>query len=176
MPGCLRKHYRQSIGLIGLALVASSAGFGQNAVVSYLPGIDFSKYHTYRWVTTHPHPIQNVDAQIQQSIDKELAARGLTKNDSMADLTVDYRVAISTREEWSQFRYNEIDTLTPTKVTVYTGTLGVDFSDSKLNQLVWSGTIAKAVDPNAAAGAKQKNLNKSVQALLKTFPPKRPSN
>ncbi len=34
-----------------LALIASAAANGQDVRINYLPGTDFSKYHTYSWVT-----------------------------------------------------------------------------------------------------------------------------
>jgi hypothetical protein len=161
--------------VVGLALVASSVCLGQGINTSYLPGIDFSRYRSYQWVTTKPHPVQSVDAEIKSLIDSQLRSRGLTRTDNSPDLTVDYQVAISPKEEWSTFRYNEIETLTPTKTTVYVGTLGVEFSDAARKQVVWNGRITKAVDRDAVTGKKQKNLEKSVQRLLRDFPPKPPS-
>jgi hypothetical protein len=40
-----------------------------------MPGTDFSKYHTYKWVGIEggAHPNQIVDAQIKQSVDSQLA-------------------------------------------------------------------------------------------------------
>jgi hypothetical protein len=162
------------LGPVILSLLVSSVCFAQ-ANVTYLPGLDFTKYHTYQWVTTKPHPIQSVDQEIKRVIDSQLTAKGLTQTTNMPDLTVDYEVAMNAKEEWSTFRYNEIDTLTPTKSTVYAGTLGVTFSDAARKQVVWAGRITKAVDPDAAAGTKQKNLEKAAQNLLRTFPPKRSS-
>ena len=56
-----------------------------------MPGIDFSKFHTYKWVTVDgaKYPNQIVDAQIKQAIDSQLAAKGLTKVDNgPADLYI----------------------------------------------------------------------------------------
>ena len=48
-----------------------------------MPGTDFTKYHTYKWITIEgaKHPNQIVDAQIKTAIDSQLAAKGLTKTD-----------------------------------------------------------------------------------------------
>ncbi len=62
-----------------------------------MPGTDFTKYHSYKWVKIKggAHPNQIVDAQIKQSIDAQLASKGLTKTDSdKADLSVAYQVAV----------------------------------------------------------------------------------
>ncbi|MBV8904103.1 MAG: DUF4136 domain-containing protein, partial [Acidobacteriia bacterium] len=51
---------------------------------NYVPGTDFSKYHTYSWATTGEigHPDQILDTEIKQSIDSQLVGKGFTKVDS----------------------------------------------------------------------------------------------
>jgi len=57
-----------------------------------------------RWVVIKgQHPDPSVDAQIKQSIDAQLAAKGLTKADDTADLDVDYQTAISKAEKWEAY-------------------------------------------------------------------------
>ena len=76
----------------------------QTVRTSYQPGLDFSKFHTYRWVEIKGmHPDPNVDAQIKQSIDSQLAKKGLTKTNDEADLYVDYQVAISKAQRWQTY-------------------------------------------------------------------------
>ena len=157
-------------GLIALAFFASSAALAQSS--NFLPGVDFAKYHTYQWVTTRPHPDSDVDAKIKQSVDSQLAAKGLSRMETKADLTIDYRVAIDQHEAWSDFRINEIDTLNRKPITVNAGTLAVDITDPTLKQIVWSGRVSKAIDLKSSGQTKLKNLDKSVQSLMRFFPPK----
>ncbi len=166
-----RKRQPRSIALFALAVVISSVALGQAVESSFLPGIDFSKYRTYQWVTSQPHPDPDVDAEIKRSIDSQLTKKGLTKTDNKADLTVDYRVALTQNEKWPAFRYNEISP-SETVVTVYAGTLVIDFKDQALNRLVWTGRAIKAVDRSSAVRKKQKNLDTTIQRLLNGFPPK----
>ena len=71
---------------------------------SYTPGVDFSKYRRYKWVEIKgQHPDPSLNAQIKQSIDSQLAAKGLTKTDDTADLSVDYQTAISKVEKWETY-------------------------------------------------------------------------
>jgi len=51
---------------------------------NYVQGTDFSKYHTYSWVTIGEigHPDQILDTEIKQSIDSQLLGKGFTKVDS----------------------------------------------------------------------------------------------
>jgi len=158
-------------GLLSL-LFLSVVAWGQASTSSYAPGIDFGKYHTFQWAATHPHPDAQKDSKIRQAIESELAAKGLTKTESNPDLTLDYHVAISQKEQWTSFRFNELDTQTPRLITVYAGTLGLDIKDPHLNQVVWTGMITKALDPDNSKGAIERNLGTTVRNLLKGFPPK----
>jgi Domain of unknown function (DUF4136) len=69
---------------LGLALIASSVLHAQDVRSNYIPGTDFSKYHTYSWVTIGGigHPDQILDTAIKQSIDSQLVGKGFTKVDS----------------------------------------------------------------------------------------------
>src|ERR1700750_1492699 len=63
---------------LGLGVVLCCVMHGQTARTSYQPGLDFSKFHTYRWVEIKGiHPDPNVDAQIRKSIDYQLAKKNL---------------------------------------------------------------------------------------------------
>jgi hypothetical protein len=60
-----------------VALIACSTIYGQDVVSNYLPGTDFSKYRTYKWVTMDESasgPDQILDSQIKRSIDSQLVA------------------------------------------------------------------------------------------------------
>ena len=90
-------HLRKDRCSDGEALIACIATHGQDVRTNYMAGTDFTKYHTYKWVDIEggAHPNQIVDAQIKQSVDSQLASKGLTKTDSdKADLFVGYQVAV----------------------------------------------------------------------------------
>ena len=78
----------------------------QDVTTNAMPGADFSKYHTYKWVTIEGavQPNQIVDAQIKQSIDSQLAAKGLTKTDGdKADLLIGYQISIDPEKQWNAY-------------------------------------------------------------------------
>ena len=79
-----RRRVLQVVPILSVAVIASSLTYGQDVRTNYLPGTDFSKYHTYSWVTTPGigHPDQILDTEIKQSIDSELVGKGFTKVDS----------------------------------------------------------------------------------------------
>ena len=63
-----------------LGCVSASA---QDIKYNFLPGTDFAKYKTYKWVRIPKveYPNQILDAQIMQAIDTQLALKGLTKTE-----------------------------------------------------------------------------------------------
>ena len=70
----------------GLVLVACSWTYAQDVRTNYMPGIEFSKYHTYAWVNdvkgipeVGGQIDQILDAQIKQAIDSQMATKGFTK-------------------------------------------------------------------------------------------------
>jgi hypothetical protein len=78
----------------------------QEVLGNFLLGTDFSKYHTYKWVSIEgrAHPNQLVDAQIKQSVDSQLASKGLTKTDSdKADLYIGYQIAVDQIQQWKGY-------------------------------------------------------------------------
>ena len=163
--------------VLALALIAASVTLAQDVRYNYMPGTDFSKYHTYKWVTIEggAHPNQIVDAEIKQAVDSQLAAKGLTKTDGdKADLYVGYQIAIDQEKQWNAFgmggvRWGGMGTATSSTIT--NGTLVLDLYDPATKQLVWTGNATKTLDPSGNQEKNQKNLNKAMQKLLKNYPP-----
>ena len=76
---------RQNSKLFSSALVLAlllTAGtlIAQDVRYNFMPRTDFSKYRTYKWVNIRgAHPDQIMDAEIMQSVDSQLASKGMTK-------------------------------------------------------------------------------------------------
>jgi len=166
--------------LLGLiSLLANTHALAQDVRTNYMPGTDFSKYKTYRWgaIEGGSHPNQIVDAEIKAAVDKQLAEKGFTKVDGdKYDLTVTYQVAVDKERQWNSFgmgggpRWGGMGTATSSPISV--GTIVLDFYDPSAKQLVWQGHATKTLDPQSSQEKNQKNLDKSMKKLLKTFPPK----
>ena len=146
---------------------------------SHALGVDFSKYHTYRWVaikSRHFDPI--LDTQIKQSFDSALAARGLTKADEIADLDIDYQAAATKTETWQVYEdWTKTDLMEQRlpqrkKVIIAVGTLVIDMYDTTAKERVWTGSAKKTIDPNSSREDRQRNLDKVAKKLLAEFPPK----
>jgi len=98
-----------------LTFVACSMTFAQDVRTNYMPGTDFSTYHTYTWVdevqgipAVGGHPDQILDAQVKQAIDLQMVAKGFTKveDGSKGDLLLGYQLAIDQEKQTNGFGDN----------------------------------------------------------------------
>jgi len=169
------------LGLAVAIILLLSAGqaSAQDVTYNFMPGTNFSSYHTYKWVTIPggPHPNQIMDAEIKQAVDSQLAAKGLTKTDSdTADLYVGYQIAVDQEKQWNGFgmggglRWGGMASATSS--TISNGTLVLDMYDVKSKQLVWTGRATKTLDPSSNQEKNMKNLDKAMAKLMKNYPPK----
>jgi len=177
-------HIIKIISRFSLVLVAIILGTGillaQDVRYNFMPGTDFSRFHTYKWVSIGrgAHPNQIVDAQIKQSIDAQLASKGLTKIDGdRANLYIGYQIAVDKEKQWDAFgmgggiRWGG-GMATANSSSISVGTLVLDIYDPTTKQLIWTGTATKALDPSSSQEKNQKHLNKAMAKLLKNYPPK----
>lgn len=167
-----------SVSVLALLLAATRLP-AQDVKYNFMPGTDFSKYHTYKWVNIEggAHPNQIVDAEIKQSVDSQLASKGLTKTDGdKADLLVGYQIAVDQEKQWNAYgmgggvRFGGMGSATSSTINV--GTLVLDMYDPSIKQLVWTGNATKTIDPGSNQEKNQKNLDKAMAKLLKNYPPK----
>ena len=89
--------------VVALLLVTPETLAAQDVRYNFMPGADFSKFHTYKWVNIkdEDHPDQIMDAEIKRAVDSQLAAKGMTKTDSdKADLYIGYQTAVNPEQEW----------------------------------------------------------------------------
>lgn len=176
---CKWKRSAVHLGLaLGLMLLGGGSTIAQDVSTNSMPGTDFSKYHTYRWVPIEgaATPNQILDAQIKGSIDSQLAAKGLTKTDGeKADLFIGYQVSIDQARQWNAYSTGGLrwggGMGSVTSSTISIGTLVLDMYDPTTKQLVWTGRATKTLDPNNSQEKKQKNLDKAMAKLLKNFLP-----
>jgi len=139
--------------MVRMALLACSAAVAQDVKTNSMPGTNFAKYHTYKWVNIQgsSHPNQIMDAEIKQAIDSQLTSKGLTKTENdNADLFVGYQVAIDQEKQWNAYgmgggvRWGGMGTATSS--TISNGTLALDMYDPATKQLVWTGNATKTLD------------------------------
>ena len=177
-----RVHFAVAVAVFGVLAIGASVALAQEVTVNYVPGTDFSKYKTYKWVEIQgaEKPDQIIDTQIKQAIDKALAAGGLTKvTGDKADLYVAYQIAYTKEEKWNTYnvggpyawRYGG-GMGTATSTTIHIGTVALDMYDPAAKELVWKGQASKTLSNEKNPEKRQKNIDKAMAKLLKDFPPK----
>jgi Domain of unknown function (DUF4136) len=177
-----REHARTLVRVVPAVLFAvciAAAAVAQDVTYNAMPGTDFSKFKTYKWVVIEGAqlPDQIVDAEIKTAIDTELAKKGLKKvNADPADLFVGYQVAVNDERQWNAYggglgwRMGG-GMASATSSTIKIGTLALDIYDSGGKTLVWRGAATKTLDDRANPQKRQENINKGVEKLLKDYPP-----
>jgi predicted heme/steroid binding protein len=162
----------------------------QDVKYNFLAGTDFSKYKTYKWVRVPnvQYPNQILDGQIMQSIEAQLALKGLTKTEGESpDLYVCYQAAVSHEQQWNSYSTDMggwgygrwggwggmggMSTTTTTSSTINIGTLNLDFYDVAAKNQVWRGAATKTLGSGKDPQKVQKNLDKATAKLLKNYPP-----
>ena len=179
MPTANRISLGKMSVVLGVVLLASVASKGQDVKYNFMPGTNFSKYHTYKWVQipSNVHPNQIVNQEIIAAINNVLASKGFTlATGDKADLNVGYQCAIDQERQWNAWgmggglRWGGMGSATSTTIT--NGTLAVDFYDPTSQQLVWRGQATNTLNPSGNQEKDMQRLNKATQKLLKNFPPK----
>ncbi len=182
-----------------LALVVSSVSYAQDVRTNYMPGTDFSKYHTYAWVdevqgvpSLSGHPDQILDTQVKQAIDSQMVAKGFTKasDGANADLLLGYQLMIDQEKQingfgdswggwggWGGFGPwgggNSFGSFSASTSSNYIGTFVIGMYDPAVKKLVWIGGAQHAIEPSKKPEKNVERLNKGAQKLLKDFPPRR---
>jgi Domain of unknown function (DUF4136) len=165
--------------LVGLALVVTSSLSAQQVHYNFMPGTDFSKYHTYKWVEIPGgiHPNQIIDQEIRQAVNNTLAGKGLTlAAGDTADVFVGYQCSVDQEKQLNAWGMRGIGGGMggATTSTISNGTLAVDFYDPQSKQLIWRGSAAQTLNPSGNQQKDMEKLNKGVAKLLKNYPPPPP--
>ena len=165
--------------VVFLFFLTTGAISAQQVTYNFMPGTNFTKYHTYKWVEipSNIHPNQIVDQEIRQAVNNVLASKGFTlTSGEKADLYVGYQCSVDQERQWNAWgmggglRWGG-GMATATSSTITNGTLGVDFYDPTSQQLIWRGAASQTLNPGGNQEKDVKRLNKAVAKLLKNFPP-----
>jgi len=181
----------QIVVALCVVVFCSLAASAQDVRYNFLPGTDFSKYRTYKWVRVPnvQYPGQIADQQIMRAIDAQLATKGLTRTDGdTADLIVTYQAAVDQEKQWNSYSTGDtmwgygrwggwggygggMSTTTTTSETIRVGTLDVDIYDAAAKNQIWKGQATKTLGSGKDPAKVQKNLDKAMTKLFKKYPP-----
>jgi hypothetical protein len=163
--------------LLALMFIAGSGLNAQQVHYNFMPGTDFSKYHTFKWVDipSNVHPNQIISQEIKDAVNNTLSAKGFTQaTGDKADLYVGYQCSVDQERQWNAWGSGGRlmgGMGSATSSTISNGTLAVDFYDPTSQQLIWRGSAAQTLNPSGNQQKDMQKLNKAVAKLLKNFPP-----
>ena len=192
------KSQRIAIGMrvvVGLCLLLTvSAALAANVNVDFDKDTEFSKYKTYAFAEGTPTPETLTNQRIEKAIEAQLAAKGLTKVASNADLTVVYHCSVTQKTQlnttnlgswgwgpgwrrgwgwgggwrgaWGGLGGNAITQVEQ----IPEGTLIVDIGDSASKKYIWRGTATSTLSSNQGKNAK--TIDQEVKKMFEKFPPK----
>jgi hypothetical protein len=181
---------QEGIGMKRIALLvplvlgfAAGHAAAQDVTYNFDRDTDFSKFKSYKWVDIKS--VQQVDSitarEIAFVIDAELAKKGLLKTDSdYADLYIGYQTALSRQTPWMAYHAGwgygpgwggGLATLS--EASIHAGQLDLDMYAATEKKLVWRGAVSNAVEIKLNLGRSEKKIQKSVEKLLRNYPPKK---
>lgn len=169
----------KSTGLAAVLCLGAMA-MAQDVRFDYDRSANFSTYQTYQWVGDAPNASGNqlMDQNIKQSIDEQLAAKGLRRVESGGDLQVSYRAAVQQEKQFdgfgTGFRFNGTGRVTTSTIEV--GQIVVNLFDPARQQLVWSGAAEKTLDIKKDPDKNYRNLQKAMAKMFKNYPPRSGKN
>ncbi len=140
-----------------------------------------STYKTYAWTKGMPAKNPIVNQLITDAIERQLAAKGLTKVDSGADLSILFWAASEldvhvSYADWGWTPGSGIGIPINQAWNVRQGSLEVDVLERKSLSLLWRGTATDTLSHgptnDAVKDAKdvEKTIKKAVEKLFQKFP------
>jgi len=164
--------------LLVLFFTLATFAAAQKVSTDYDHNADFTKYKTYTWVRKPQASDPFMDQRIMDAINAQLQAKGwqLVNDRSEADAGVVANVTTRERRSLDRFYgggpwgYRWGGPVTTTVNTYDVGTLIVDIFDAGTKQAVWRGTSADTLSDKPDKNTKK--LNKAVEKMFKSFPPK----
>jgi hypothetical protein len=180
---------QKRLAALGIALLLTPVlAIAQKTSYDFDKSANFAAFKTYalKEGTTVGQPL--IDGRIVAAIEAELAAKGLTKNESDPDLFVVYHVAFDKQKDISTFSsgygggYGPYGwgwgggwaggTTSTTVRDILIGTLVIDLADARKQQVAWRGMGVKEVDTQAKPEKRDKSINNAVKKIFKNYPPK----
>jgi len=195
----LQRLFALAATVIASILVVTTSAQKLEIKSNQAPNTDFKKFKTYAWLPPVPM-VKNVNPDaatnptldeeklapaLVAAIDRELAARGITKAPfDTADLHIAYLAAMSVgfNQSYLGEYYGYITGwaspipigLAPTTgVTVYqTGTVVVDIVERAANKAVWRGTAMTRVADEHTVEKRIERLNEAAKKMFDKYPVK----
>jgi hypothetical protein len=174
--------------MVAAALSAAAGCTTVRVSTDYDPRADLGTLHTYDWQSKKAEGARDprldnslLDTRLRNAVDRELAARGMTKVSSDADFHVSYEIVLE-----KEVRFTNATGWSPrwgwgwgwgsptTYVRAYDRTvLLLDFSDPNTGSLLWRGMAMGNLVADATPEEREAQVDRTVAAILARFPPSR---
>jgi hypothetical protein len=149
---------------------------GQDVHTDYDHHASFENYHTYSWAKVQTSdPLW--ESRIKDPVDHDLQAKGWQKVESGGDVSLTAVGSSRNQPEYETFyngmggwRWGGFGETTTTVQNYRVGSLVLDMYDTRNKQLIWRGIASDTLSDKPQKN--EKNLDKSVDKMLKDFPPK----
>ena len=176
----LRRRIAIIVFLIGTGALSANA---QKVTVALRPAADLTKFKTYSWSKGLAGANPIIHQVIVVVVDQQMAAKGMTKVESDADLVLSAFVWTEsdlyvTNDSWAPV-LNSISTgiaVGAQSWPVTKGTLVIEISDAKSKDGLWRGTATDTLkhgptgDKVKDAKSVEKPIKKAVVKMFKKFP------
>jgi hypothetical protein len=179
---------------VATACIPSPAN-AQSVTYNYADRVNFGEFKHYQWVNIEGASATDpaLDTEIRTAVDKQLAARGISKSADGAQLLIGYQVSqarvieISMLKDhwlygpgWSDSAWygysrglivEDVSRLsTVNGMNIEFGHLVLDAYDADYRDLVWRGRVTKAIIFRQGSEKRLRQLNKAVAKLIETLP------
>jgi len=166
--------------MVLLALVSVvPRGIAQKTRIDYDHGSSFSSYKTYRWVRTPAtqwieaqFPNQLMQERIVKFVEEAHTSMGLKRTEAGGDLLVSYQMNLSAQQQFTTIGSGwdwGSDFATTTEQTIFTGTLIINMTDPRRDQLVFQGVSSGPISSKPRRNAKR--LQRGVHKIFEKYPP-----
>jgi hypothetical protein len=161
-------------------MVLLGSAFGQHIQTDFDHQANFSQYKTYSWQEIKASN-SLWDDRIKEAVNAQLGSKGWIQVDSGGNVVI---VAIKTTQTertlqtfydgmgggWRWRGFGGFGESTTTEQDYKEGTLVVDMYDASTKQLIWRGSAEEMLSDKAEKN--EKNLDKGVAKMFKSFPPR----
>ena len=178
----VRSRSIRTLAVCSVALLSACATV--HAGADFTPGLRLDQYRTFDWGGGDSLPVgdprldQNpfFDARVRAAVERELAARGMTRATGSPDLLVHYHASVRQRVDVIRADegrgYSSPPQGTSDRVVEYEeGTLIVDVAEPRAKAILWRGwsqTDVGGLLDNP--GEMEKRIRESVRLMMLKFP------
>jgi Domain of unknown function (DUF4136) len=159
--------------------LSATVGLAQSIAYDFDRSMDFDRLRTYSWVPGTELSDDLNHRRIVDAVDAQLRSKGLRKVEKFAhpDVLVAYHASFDRDLQiegfssgWGGYRFAGTRSGTARVEEILRGTLAIDMVDALSNTIVWRAMAGKDIDVNAKPEKREKNINKTVAKLFKSYP------